>query len=172
MGAQFFPSSHHTMIKLCVLSLSLLCVSAAPSPDFMDYLEYLPPSLKDFVEDTLEDGTEVLGNIQEDVEKEIIGKTSENFESISEKMEKVLADLNDLKEKNDEIWEDYDISEADKQELSEKLEEIKKDISEDDEISDDVEKMIQQHINTFRAFMLNMTEDWRGWHKNFYNSSE
>merc|ERR1711974_468014 len=75
-------------------------------------------------------------------------------------------------EKNDEIWEDYDISEADQAELEEKLKEIKEDISEDDKIADDVEKMIQQQVNNFRASMLSMTKDWRAWHRNFYNSSE
>merc|ERR1712038_1386647 len=138
---QFFPSSHHTMIKLCVLSLSLLCVSAAPSPDFNDYLEYLPPALKDFVEDTLEDGTEVLGEIQEDVEREVLSKTSDHYEKISEKMGKTLNELHGIVKKNDEIWEEYDISEADK-------------------IADDVEKMIQQQVNNFRASMLSMTKDW------------
>merc|ERR1712038_519830 len=132
---QSFPSSHHTMIKLCVLSLSLLCVSAAPSPDFNDYLEYLPPALKDFVEDTLEDGTEVLGDIQEDVEKEVLSKTSEHFDKISEKMGNTFNDLHGLVEENDKIWEDYDISEADQAELDEKLKEIKEDISEDDKIA-------------------------------------
>merc|ERR1719150_1744252 len=54
----------------------------------------------------------------------------------------------------------------------EKLNEIEKDISKDDKIADDMEKMIQQHLNTFRASMLNMTKSWRGWHRNFFNSSE
>merc|ERR1712025_597489 len=75
-------------------------------------------------------------------------------------------------EKNDEIWEEYDISEAEQAELDEKLNEIKDDISEDDKIADDVEKMIQQQVNNFRASMLSMTKDWRAWHRNFYNSSE
>jgi len=139
---------------------------------FMDYLDYLPPSLKDFVEGTIEKGTDVFEELQEDVEKEIISKTSDNYENISDKMEKVLQELNGLKEKNDEIWEDYDFSEAEERELSEKLNEIEKDISKDDKIADDMEKMIQQHLNTFRASMLNMTKSWRGWHRNFFNSSE
>jgi len=138
----------------------------------MDYLDYLPPSLKDFVEGTIEKGTDVFEELQEDVEKEIISKTSDNYENISDKMEKVLQELNGLKEKNDEIWEDYDFSEAEEKELSEKLNEIEKDISKDDKIADDMEKMIQQHLNTFRASMLNMTKSWRGWHRNFFNSSE
>merc|ERR1712099_75342 len=95
----------------------------------------------------------VFEELQEDVEKEIISKTSDNYENISEKMEKVLQELNGLKEKNDEIWEDYDLSK-------------------DDKIADDMEKMIQQHLNTFRSSMLNMTKSWRGWHRNFFNSSE
>merc|ERR1712088_945370 len=162
--------SPHTMIKLYLLSLSVLCVSSAPG--FNDYLDYLPASVKDFVEDTLQDGTEVLGEIQEDVEKEVLSKTSEHFDKISEKMENTINDLHGLVEKNDEIWEDYDISEADQAELDEKLKEIKEDISEDDKIADNVEKMIQQQVNNFRASMLSMTKDWRAWHRNFYNSSE
>merc|ERR1711874_208379 len=151
----FFNSN---MIRICLLSLAVLCVSGA---SFMDYLDYLPPSLKDFVEGTIEKGTDVFEELQEDVEKEIISKTSDNYENISDKMEKVLQELNGLKEKNDEEWE-----------LSEKLNEIEKDISKDDKIADDMEKMIQQHLNTFRASMLNMTKSWRGWHRNFFNSSE
>ena len=69
----------------------------------MDYLDYLPPTLKDFVEGTIEKGTAVFEELQEDVEKEIISKTSDNYENISDKMEKVLQELNGLKEKNDEI---------------------------------------------------------------------
>ena len=45
------------------------------------------------------------------------------------------------------IGEDYDFSEAEERELSEKLNEIEKDISKDDKIADDMEKMIQQHLN-------------------------
>merc|ERR1712001_486769 len=112
------------------------------------------------------------GNIQEDVEKEVLSKTSEHYEKISEKMGKTLNELHGIVEKNDEIWEDYDITEAEQAELDEKLKEIKEDISEDDKIADDVEKMIQQQVNNFRASMLSMTKDWRAWHRNFYNSSE
>merc|ERR1712088_989937 len=162
--------SPHTMIKLYLLSLSVLCAPSAPA--FNDYLDYLPASVKDFVEDTLEDGTEVLGELQEDVEKEVLSKTSEHFDKISEKMGNTFNDLHGLVEENDEIWEDYDISEADQAELDEKLKEIKEDISEDDKIADNVEKMIQQQVNNFRASMLSMTKDWRAWHRNFYNSSE
>merc|ERR1739842_76219 len=86
--------------------------------------------------------------------------------------EKASTDLYGVVEKNDEIWEEYDISEAEQKELDEKLNEIKEDISEDDKIADDVEKMIQQQVNNFRASMLSMTKDWRAWHRNFYNSSE
>merc|ERR1711990_1334829 len=167
---QSFPSSHLTMIKLCLLSLSILCVSSAPG--FSDYLDYLPPALKDFVEDTIEDGTETLGELQENVEKEVFSKTSEHYEKIAEKMGETINELHGIVEKNDEIWEEYDISEADQAELDEKLNEIKEDISEDDKIADDVEKMIQQQVNNFRASMLSMTKDWRAWHRNFYNSSE
>merc|ERR1712203_572382 len=162
--------SPHIMIKFYLLSLSVLCVSSAPA--FNDYLDYLPASVKDFVEDTLQDGTEVLVEIQEDVEKEVFSKTSEHFDKISEKMGNTYNDLHGLVEENDEIWEDYDISEADQAELDEKLNEVKEDISEDDKIADDVEKMIQQQVNNFRASMLSMTKDWRAWHRNFYNSSE
>merc|ERR1712141_202381 len=68
---QSFPSSlsRHIMLKFLLLSLSVLCVSSAPA--FNDYLDYLPGSLKEFVEDTWEDGTEVLGDLQENVEKMI-----------------------------------------------------------------------------------------------------
>jgi len=158
------------MIKLYLLSLSVLAVYSAPA--FNDYLDYLPASVKDFVEDTLQDGTEVLGDIQEDVEKEVLSKTSKHFDKISEKMSNTFDDLHGLVEKNDEIWEEYDISEADQAELDEKLNEIEQDISEDDKIADNVEKMIQQQVNNFRASMLSMTKDWRAWHRNFYNSSE
>merc|ERR1712203_502037 len=162
--------SPHIMIKFYLLSLSVLLATSAPA--FNDYLDYLPASVKDFVEDTLEDGTEVLGDIQEDVEKEVFSKTSEHFDKISEKMGNTFNDLHGLVEENDEIWEDYDISEADQAELDEKLKEIEEDISEDDKIADNVEKMIQQQVNNFRASMLSMTRDWRAWHQNFYNSSE
>merc|ERR1712088_311128 len=167
---QSFPSSHLTMIKLCLLSLSVLCVSSAPG--FSDYRDYLPPALKDFVEDTIEDGTETLGELQEDVEKEVFSKTSEHYEKIAVKMGETINELHGIVEKNDEIWEEYDITEAEQAELDEKLNEIKEDISEDDKIADDVEKMIQQQVNNFRASMLSMTKDWRAWHRNFYNSSE
>merc|ERR1712244_208146 len=90
----------------------------------------------------------------------------------SEKMGKTISELNGIVEKNDEIWEEYDITEAEQAELDEKLNEIKDEISEDDKITDDVEKMIQQQVNNFRASMLSMTKDWRAWHRNFYNSSE
>merc|ERR1712203_902248 len=122
--------------------------------------------------DTLQDGTEVLGEIQKDVEKEVLSKTSKHFDKISEKMSNTFDDLHGLVEKNDEIWEEYDISEAEQKELDEKLNEIKEDISEDDKIADGVEKMIQQQVNNFRSSMLSMTKDWRAWHRNFYNSSE
>merc|ERR1711993_195124 len=87
-------------------------------------------------------------------------------------MDKTFTELHGLKEKNDEIREDYDITEAENAELEAKLNEIKEDISEDDKIADDVEKMIQQQVNNFRSSMLSMTKDWRAWHRNFYNSSE
>ena len=83
------------------MSLSVLAVYSAPA--FNDYLDYLPASVKDFVEDTLQDGTEVLGEIQEDVEKEVLSKTSKHFDKISEKMSNTFDDLHGLVEKNDEI---------------------------------------------------------------------
>jgi len=158
------------MIKLYLLSLSVLLVSGAPS--YMDYLDYLPESVKDFVEDTIDRGTDVFEDLQEDVEEEIIDKTSGTFENISERLEDAVKEFYELKEKNDDIWEDYDFSEAEEKELSEKLNEIEVDMKEDEKISDDVEKMIQQYLNTFRASMLSMTKSWRGWHRNFFNSSE
>merc|ERR1719208_335379 len=158
------------MIKLYLLSLSVLLVSGAPS--YMDYLDYLPDSVKDFVEDTIDRGTDVFEDLQEDVEEEIIDKTSGTFENISERLEDAVKEFYELKEKNDDIWEDYDFSEAEEKELSEKLNEIEVDMKEDEKISDDVEKMIQQYLNTFRASMLSMTKSWRGWHRNFFNSSE
>ena len=146
------------------MSLSVLCVSSAPG--FSDYLDYLPPALKDFVEDTIEDGTETLGELHDDLEKEVFSKTSEHYEKFSEKMGKTISELNGIVEKNDEIcrdrsalWsdsftnnyslpgEEYDITEAEQAELDEKLNEIKDDISGDDKITDDVEKMIQQQVN-------------------------
>merc|ERR1711918_257194 len=91
---------------------------------------------------------------------------------MSERMEEMLKKFHELKEKNDDIWEDYDFTEAEEKELSEKLNEIEVDISEAEKISDDVEKMIQQYLNTFRASLLSMTKSWRGWHRSFFNSSE
>merc|ERR1711918_174926 len=169
MGSFLRTTNSDTMIKLCLLSLSVLLVSGAP---YMEYLDYLPASVKDFVEDTIDKGTDVFEELQEDVEKEIIGKTSGNFENMSERMEEMLKKFYELKEKNDDIWEDYDFTEAEEKELSEKLNEIEVDISEDEKISDDVEKMIQQYLHTFRASLLSMTKSWRGWHKSFFNSSE
>ena len=86
--------------QLCLLSLSVLLVSGAP---YMEYLDYLPASVKDFVEDTIDKGTDVFEELQEDVEKEIIGKTSGNFENMSERMEEMLKKFHELKEKNDDI---------------------------------------------------------------------
>ena len=86
------------------MSLSVLCVSSAPG--FSDYLDYLPPALKDFVEDTIEDGTETLGELQENVEKEVFSKTSEHYEKIAEKMGETINELHGIVEKNDEICED------------------------------------------------------------------
>merc|ERR1712168_259813 len=169
MGSFLRTTSPVTMIKLYLLSLSVLLVSGAP---YMEYLDYLPASVKEFVEDTIDKGTDVIEELQEDVEKEIIGKTSGNFENMSERMEEMLKKFHELKEKNDDIWEDYDFTEAEEKELSEKLNEIEVDISEDEKISDDVEKMIQQYLNTFRASLLSMTKSWRGWHRSFFNSSE
>merc|ERR1712183_900763 len=148
---QSFPSSlsRHIMIKFYLLSLSVLCVSSAPA--FNDYLDYLPESLKDFVEDTWEDGAEALGELQEDVEQQVLSKTSKHY---------------------DKIWEEYDIPEAEQKELDEKLNEIKEENAEDEKIADNLEKMIQQQVNNFRSTMLSMTKDWRAWHRNFYNSSE
>merc|ERR1711879_835555 len=128
---QSFPSSlsRHIMMKVLLLSLSVLCVSSAPA--FNDYLDYLPGPVKEFVEDTWEDGAEVLGELQEDVQEEVFSKTSKHFEKISEKMDKAVTDLHGVVEKNDEIWEEYDITEAEQEELDEKLNEIKQDISDD-----------------------------------------
>lgn len=86
------------------MSLSVLCVSSAPG--FSDYLDYLPPALKDFVEDTIEDGTETLGELHEDLEKEVFSKTSEHYDKFSEKMGKTISELNGIVEKNDEICKD------------------------------------------------------------------
>merc|ERR1712168_878947 len=169
MGSFLRTTSPVTMIKLYLLSLSVLLVSGAP---YMEYLDYLPASVKEFVEDTIDKGTDVIEELQEDVEKEVIGKTSGTFENMSEGMEEMLKKFHELKEKNDDIWEDYDFTEAEEKELSEKLNEIEVDISEDEKISDDVEKMIQQYLNTFRASLLSMTKSWRGWHRSFFNSSE
>merc|ERR1711992_8940 len=169
MGSFLRTSSPNTMIKLYLLSLSVLLVSGAP---YMEYLDYLPASVKEFVEDTIDRGTDVFEDLQEDVEEEIIDKTSGTFENISERLEDAVKEFYELKEKNDDIWEDYDFSEAEEKELSEKLNEIEVDMKEDEKISDDVEKMIQQYLNTFRASMLSMTKSWRGWHRNFFNSSE
>ena len=86
------------------MSLSVLCVSSAPA--FNDYLDYLPGPVKEFVEDTWEDGAEVLGELQEDVQEQVFSKTSKHFEKISEKMDKAVTDLHGVVEKNDEICKD------------------------------------------------------------------
>merc|ERR1739842_199132 len=86
--------------------------------------------------------------------------------------EKASTDLHGVVEKNDEIWEEYDMGEAEQKELDEKLNEIKEENAEDEKIADNLEKMIQQQVNNFRSSMLSMTKDWRAWHRNFYNSSE
>ena len=69
----------------------------------MDYLDYLPDSVKDFVEDTIDRGTDVFEDLQEDVEEEIIDKTSGTFENISERLEDAVKEFYELKEKNDDI---------------------------------------------------------------------
>merc|ERR1712062_961697 len=135
MGTDSSPQSslcslpHHITMKFYLLSLSVLCVSTAPT--FNDYLDYLPASVKEFVEETQKKGTEVLGNIQEDVEKEVFSKTSEHFDKISEKMEKTVEELHGVEQEFEEIWDqDYDISPADQKLMDEQLKEIEKDISE------------------------------------------
>merc|ERR1712045_840582 len=165
---------HHITMKFYLLSLSVLCVSTAPT--FNDYLDYLPASVKEFVEETQKKGTEVLGNIQEDVEKEVFSKTSEHFDKISEKMENTVKELHGVEQEFEEICvpgdQDYDISPADQKLMDEQLNEIEEDIAEDEKIGDDVERMILQQVNNFRASMLSMTKEWRGWHRSFFNSSE
>ena len=76
-------------------------MSAAPT--FNDYLDYLPTSVKEFVEETQKKGTEVLGNIQEDVEREVFSKTSEHFDKISEKMENTVKELHGVEQEFEEI---------------------------------------------------------------------
>ena len=73
------------------------------APTFNDYLDYLPTSVKEFVEETQKKGTEVLGNIQEDVEREVFSKTSEHFDKISEKMENTVKELHGVEQEFEEI---------------------------------------------------------------------
>ena len=53
-------------------------------------MDYLPPTLKHFLEETFDEGTDLVDDITEDVEKEIIIKTSGNFENMSENIGKVI----------------------------------------------------------------------------------
>jgi len=60
------------------------------------YNSYLPNSIHDFLNKTIQDGRDVLYDIYDDVNEEVVDKTSMNIKSLTEVFDGIFSRLKDV----------------------------------------------------------------------------
>ena len=81
-------------VQTCVLVpvTCLALVGAAPAP-WTQYLQYLPDTVQDFVNSTLEQGQEVALDLYDDIKEEVLDKTAPNMEGLQGVIGKTVGEL-------------------------------------------------------------------------------
>jgi len=118
-----------------------------------------------FVNNTIEDGKEVVYDIYDDVREEIINKTSDNVESLSEVIGGLFNKVNKISNYVSEIiMEDANEVDIDdlnslKTQLNMLEEKVKVDMENDKYVTEDVEKIIQQFLTSTREMIAELGKD-------------
>jgi len=156
------------VLLFCAAHLS----SGAPQPSpFLSWftsnssdriLSYLPKSAEEFVNNTLEDGKDVVYDMYEDVKEEIINKTADNVGSLTEVVGRMFDNFYKISNSVSQIFME-DKSEIDiddlnslKTELNMLEEKVRVDMENDKYVTEDVEKLIQQFLTSTREMVAEL----------------
>merc|ERR1712227_503349 len=148
------------LVKVSILLLvSVLSAEGAPtaaSSWLSGYItDYLPPTLQKFLNDTIDEGTDVVYDLYDDIKEEVIDKSADNIGKITYTLQTMMGRLNDISDKVDTIMDRRRLTKKEMLEVQERVAELESEIANDkfnDEmINDDVEKMIQMFLNNVKG---------------------
>ena len=77
---------------------------ASPSNWWSSYInDYLPPTIQKLVNDTIDQGTDVVYDLYDDIKEEVIDKSADNIGKITYTLNTMMGRLNDISDKVDTI---------------------------------------------------------------------
>merc|ERR1712227_560351 len=92
-----------TLVLVSVLSVEGAPV-ASPSNWWSSYItDYLPPTIQKLVNDTIDQGTDVVYDLYDDIKEEVIDKSADNIGKITYTLNTMMGRLNDISDKVDTI---------------------------------------------------------------------
>merc|ERR1712227_1188696 len=147
--------SARMLVKAATLVLvSVLPVEGAPvaSPSnwWSSYItDYLPPTIQKLVNDTIDQGTDVVYDLYDDIKEEVIDKSADNVDTIMTRRKLTKKEMIEVQER-----------------VAELESEIAQDKFNDELINDDVEKMIQMFLTSVREMMI----QWNNEDAMFFNN--
>jgi len=170
-----------------LLSLAFTCLalasssSAAPAPAspqeywnmIQEYrLNYLPESLNGYLNETFEDGKQIVYDLYDDIKEEVVEKSNKQVDAVTELMEKFIKRAMEIHESvmavmyQDEPLSDAEIQARNDREGLEQLREsfdaleveVREEMEEDEELPEGVEQMVQTFISGIRGMMASMAE--------------
>jgi len=122
------------------------------------YNSYVPQSAARFLNETFEDGRDVVYDLYDDVREELINKTSDNVDRITGLFEDMFGDFKTFGSSLDKI-EDVDENDETLKKLKELETDIMDDLANDRNVSDDVEKMLQETLTSIRMMINGWAKD-------------
>merc|ERR1719282_1207168 len=151
--------------------VSVLSVEGAPvaSPSNW-WSSYITPTIQKLVNDTIDQGTDVVYDLYDDIKEEVIDKSADNIGKITYTLNTMMGRLNDISDKVDTIMTRRKLTKKEMLEVQERVAELESEIAQDkfnDElINDDVEKMIQMFLTSVREMMI----QWNNEDAMFFNN--
>merc|ERR1712227_837259 len=151
------------LVKASILLLvSVLSAEGAPtaaSSWLSSYItDYLPPTLQKFLNDTIDEGTNVVYDLYDDIKEEVIDKSADNIGKITYTLQTRMGRLNDISDKVDTIMDRRRLTKKEMLEVQERVAELESEIA-NDKFNDDVEKMIQMFLTSVREMMVEWTNE-------------
>merc|ERR1711868_84936 len=140
-----------TLVLVSVLSVEGAPV-ASPSNWWSSYItDYLPPTIQKLVNDTIDQGTDVVYDLYDDIKEEVIDKSADNIGKITYTLNAMMGRLNDISDKVDTIMTRRKLTKKEMLEVQERVAELESEIARD-KFND--EKMIQMFLTSVREMMI------------------
>merc|ERR1712227_51779 len=148
------------LVKVSILLfVSVLSAEGAPvaSSWLSSYItDYLPPTLQKFLNDTIDEGTNVVYDLYDDIKEEVIDKSADNIGKITYTLQTMMGRLNDISDKVDTIMDRRRLTKKEMLEVQERVAELESEIAND---KFNVEKMIQMFLTSVREMMVEWTNE-------------